>query len=511
MNALAGLYDNPILWKHIRSRLRFQHLVPSLAVVLIICGCVLWGGYALGGLENGGTYIVLLLIQWGVLVVMGTSQTATAVAFAKDSGILDFHRVSPLPASWVTMGFAVGAPVREYLMFACTLPFSFVPAVMGKPSVAGWGAVSVVLLLSAFLFHMLAVVVGLVSRKPRGAGGAVVGIAMLVHFIGMQSILGGASAPALMTVIPTVRQALEMIDLRDKVPGFFGMEMPLYVQSFVHQLPILVFLYIAAVRKMRSDRAHAYSKIEAVAFVATIAVLALGEMWNTTLPRLLPASINQWPVLVVVYTVTLAAVLLTLAVTPGASGYANGLRRAAKHGHRRLAPWSDLAPNTGAIFAFCLIMMTAAALAQISVDVAGLRSRFFWCPTAAAMLVVAYFGFARQYFEVNFARRGQPFFLLFLFVVWLMPLIVGSILAMTGADQGALPVFALTPLVGIGASAFDSRGGLADEIQVSVLLSSLTFAVIFAALSIASLRRARQAIEVKAFPTDSLEIEPASI
>jgi hypothetical protein len=127
------------------------------------------------------------------------------------------------------------------------------------------------------------------------------------------------------------------------------------------------------------------------------------------------------------------------------------------------------------------------------------------------MLVVAYFGFARQYFDVNFGRRGQPFFLLFLFVVWLMPLIVGSILAMTGVEEGSLPVFSLTPLVGIGASAVASRGGFDDEIQVSILLSSLTFAVIFAALSIASLRRARQAIELKPTTTDSLEIEPASI
>jgi hypothetical protein len=511
MNALAGLYDNPILWKHIRSRLRFQHLVPSVAVVLIICGCVLWGGYALRGLENGGTYIVLLLIQWGVLVVMGTSQTATAVAFAKDSSILDFHRVSPLPASWVTMGFAIGAPVREYVIFAGTLPFSFVPAVMGKPGVAGWGAITVVLVLSAFLFHMLAVVIGLVSRKPRGAGGAVVGIAMLIHFIGMQAMFGGASAPALMTVIPTVRQALEMNDLRDTVPGFFGVEMPLYVQSFIHQLPILVFLYVAAVRKMRSERAHAYSKLGAIAFVATIAVLALGEMWNTSLPRLVGVNVGQWPVLVVLYTVTLASVLLTLAVTPSASGYANGLRRATKHGRQRLAPWSDLAPNTGAVIVFCWIIVLAAVLAQLSVDPAGLTTRVFWCPTAAAMLVVAYFGFARQYFDVNFGRRGQPFFLLFLFVVWLMPLIVGSILALTGAEEGALPVFSLTPLVGIGASAVTTRGGFDDEIQISVLLSSLTFAVIFAALSIASLRRAWRAIELKPPTDDSAEPEPVSI
>ena len=45
---------------------------------------------------------------------------------ARESGILDFHRVSPMAPAAVVLGFFFGAPIREYLLFAATLPFSMI-------------------------------------------------------------------------------------------------------------------------------------------------------------------------------------------------------------------------------------------------------------------------------------------------------------------------------------------------------------------------------------------------
>ena len=56
------------------------------------------------------------------------------------SGILDFHRVSPLTPAELTLGFFFGAPIREYVLFACTLPFAALCLAFGVPSVHGFVA-----------------------------------------------------------------------------------------------------------------------------------------------------------------------------------------------------------------------------------------------------------------------------------------------------------------------------------------------------------------------------------
>jgi hypothetical protein len=496
MNAVAGLYDNPILHKHIRSRLRPQHVIPSVVVVVIICGCILWGGHLLNAMKDGGVFTTLFLVQWGLLVVMGTSQVATAVAHAKDSGILDFHRVSPLPASWVTTGFLFGAPIREYVLFACTLPFSFVPALMGTPGVVGLMTIYPVLFASMLMFHALAVLVGLVSKKPRGAGGSVVAIAMFAHFIGLQGLLGGANALGLITVIPAYSEAMRQLDPRMPVPGFFGVEMPLFAQSLVYQFALLGFVFVAAVRKMRSDRAHAYSKPLATAFLATIAALGLGSLWSIAAPAWMGRISSLWTVVVLLYVTVVAAVLLTNSVTPSASEFANGLRRAHKHGHGRLEPWHDFATNHWTVLVFCAIVAVAAAIAYFLLAVPNNPTGSFWAATFVAVLVVAYFGNARQYFELAFGKRGMPYFLLFLFLAWVLPVIVGSILAMTRwGEDAALPILSVSPLVGITTAAGieDFRGAVQASRSTNLPFSA-TFTILFGLLAVQARRRAEASV-----------------
>lgn len=103
-------------------------------------------------------------------------------------------------------------------------------------------------------------------------------IAIFSHFIGLQSLLRGSTALGLLTVIPTYAQSMRSLDPRATLPGIFGIEMPLFIQSLVYQFALLFCLYAAAVRKMRSDRAHAYSKPMATAFLSTVAVLGLGSL-----------------------------------------------------------------------------------------------------------------------------------------------------------------------------------------------------------------------------------------
>src|SRR5262245_28665880 len=116
--------DNPIFVKHVRSRLRLQPLVSSIVVVQALCLCIAWAGFQLGTFADGGAFTVLLLLQIIIIVAIGGGQVATVVGGARSSGILDFHRVSPLSPTELTLGFFFGAPIREYILLATTLPYA---------------------------------------------------------------------------------------------------------------------------------------------------------------------------------------------------------------------------------------------------------------------------------------------------------------------------------------------------------------------------------------------------
>ena len=66
----------------------------------------------------------LLFLQIIIIVAIGGAQVAAAVGGSRGSGILDFHRVSPLSPTELTLGFFFGAPIREYVLLATTLPYA---------------------------------------------------------------------------------------------------------------------------------------------------------------------------------------------------------------------------------------------------------------------------------------------------------------------------------------------------------------------------------------------------
>ena len=88
--------DNPIFVKHLRSRLRVQAVVSAIVVVQALCLCIAWAGFQLKGFDNGTAFGWLLFLQVIIIVAVGGAQAASAVSGARTSGILDFHRVSPL-------------------------------------------------------------------------------------------------------------------------------------------------------------------------------------------------------------------------------------------------------------------------------------------------------------------------------------------------------------------------------------------------------------------------------
>ncbi len=252
---LAEWLDNPIFVKHVRSRLRPQPLVSSIVIVLVLCVCIAWGGFVLDGFTTGAAFGTLFALQTVILAIMGASQIGMSVGSAQASGILDFHRVSPLTPTELMTGFFFGAPIREYVLFACTLPFSLVCLAFGTPDFRGLLQLMILLVISSWVLHALSLLNALVVRKQVGSRG-VVGI---VIFLGIMSS----------SILPGFGRIAGVIESEPRL-DFFGISLPWLAVVLLYQLPTFFFLLLASRRKMDSERFHPFSKTQALAALATL-------------------------------------------------------------------------------------------------------------------------------------------------------------------------------------------------------------------------------------------------
>jgi hypothetical protein len=489
--------DNPILVKHMRSRLRKQPLAAAMVVVSVFCICIAWAGIQLQSLASGGTFGLLLGLQSVILVVMGATQVGSAVGAARASGILDFHRVSPLTPTELTLGFFFGAPIREYVLFACTLPFSLCCLAFGTPSVHGFVQLMVLLVACAWLFHGLALLNALLAKaraNPRG----VVGLIIFVVFFGGNLIFG-------------LRRSAALVDM-DLRLTFFGISLPWLAVVLLHQAVVLYFIYLAARRKMGSERIHPLSKPQAIAALASLAVLLVGTIWRRE--EFVTLEIAT------IYLLVITAILLIMMVTPNLPEYDKGLWRARRMGLAHLPWWDDLSLNRVILVIACAIVLATATVASGGAADStsfGPASRVdvgsFPLAIAAGVLVVAYFGLAHQYFALRFGARARIYFSLFLFLAWVVPLLAGSILLMASmpidAERESQVVFSLSPVAGIGLTAIPQDAqGYQTAIQAAVITPALLFVFVFNTLLVSARRQVYKGFTKEA-ASENLILPPA--
>ncbi|WP_406699328.1 hypothetical protein V5E97_10695 [Singulisphaera sp. Ch08] len=503
--------DNPILVKHCRSRLRPGQALPWAVMILVLAACIAWAGQSYRWIGNESAVILVLGIQILLLWFGGANQLNTSLGGIRETGLIDFHRVSPLPPSVVTLGFFLGAPIREYLLAAITLPFALFSAYHVDESDPwkglSWAAqLEVAVLTSTWLVHAFTMLGCMTRKKPRGSiQGTILTVIGLIFF----SYLGS---------IGFYFGTRWLLD-ESRPMNLFGFMIPWLAWVLIVELPILGFVGLAVSRKMAAERAHSLTKPQAVACMATLTTLLIGGVWN--LARILPDELPIEPtytdnfMIASVYVLSLLAMVLTIAITPDAGEYVKGLRRATRQGRRRMSLWSDAGSNRLALLALCSLVMVGATTVvhvigrhqvadsvwanhsaftsnQEMTDEAWLASRqaLLSRPIAIGVLTVAYVGFALQYFSLRTRSSGLMLTTLFLFLVWLVPLLVGAMLGMTGTNQTRnVAIFALSPLPGIALSSGLGKLPGADTIQLAALTPSITFAFLFNYLLVVTQRK----------------------
>ena len=144
---------NPIILRGIRERLRIKHLIAAGLFSLIVSATIYFTAYL--NEANGGwsynpqtgqmeqnepspvqrarhAFPFLLSLQGFYLMFLGTGRVAAITAEEKESGLLDYQRMTPMNPFSKIWGYLLGLPAREYYMFALTLPFLLHCIIVGR-------------------------------------------------------------------------------------------------------------------------------------------------------------------------------------------------------------------------------------------------------------------------------------------------------------------------------------------------------------------------------------------
>ncbi|MFT5323104.1 MAG: hypothetical protein ACI8P0_000950 [Planctomycetaceae bacterium] len=444
------LLDNPLLIRHIRSNLRSPKPAYITSAVVLLGSLVMFAGYKAGGLDSPGFYGFFFGCQALALHLAGTSQVASSISASNDSGILDFHRIAPLPPITTTLGFMIGGAVREYLVVLVLLPFTVASALFSDVGIVGFLTSTLVLISSALLFHGIAITAGLVARrgKTRNINSAL-GFIVLGSGACTGLAAAGVPVPGMLSAGPALMEAMNDGVRRGAIPvTFFGVELPVFLQSLFYQIPLTLFLVVAATRRMKSAHAMFFSKSTAVAFLVTIATLCLGGVIEH------PFLKAVWLIPTLAYVEFLIAALMILAISPTQGQYQGAARRARRLGMGRAPLWLDDSSNRAAVIVMASLVLATVQVIRTLVPALIIDVRL-WRVAGTAAATVAYFGFVTQYYSLKYPRRGKLALTMFIFLFWLLPLFVALLLAaIMQEEEMAFHIASLSPLFGIGAGSW---------------------------------------------------------
>ena len=475
--------DNPILIRHMRARLRWQQVVTALVIVLVLSGCLTLLGL-LSLLTNDpnsdetwySAVILTVVLQGLVLFMIGGGQVGNAVGSARESGMMDFHRISPQSPSALALGFLIGAPIREYMMFACTLPgyallVTAIPQSLlmsGDLQVDQLWLLPLVMLVLALLYHTIGVVGGLSvsGAQRRNAGVLVILVVIIVTTLGLFPPM------AYLSFLAPLWLALN--DDLSNIPiqfTFFGAGLPIVFLSLLHQGTLFAFCWLAAVQKIRQESTLPFTRPVALLFFAVIGFLCLGDViirrdaWSGT------AHADETSMTVLLYSLTILALVLSASLTPQEGQVVRGIRQARKVGLLRVPRWSSAAANWPPVLAFAGMLLV---FSLVGTGICCLMNPTFRLGATLAAIFIAvgtvlHFGFLHQYFLLKFRKQGNNYFALTLFLGWLLPIIFGLLLAALQAEEVVWEAtMSFSPLAGLGLAFHPDNGALCSVIAIPV-------------------------------------------
>lgn len=459
--ALA-VWNNPIVWKNFKSRMRMQSLFYCLLILIISAFMTLTIFSGIDRLEEDPVQaaragiLPLGIVQWVILMLSATGRISSGLIHERVTGTIDYTRLTPMSPMSKVLGYLFGLPVREYIAFAITMPFMIFLLIVGQIPLSVVIPVYMVFFSSALVYHLIGTVFGLVMREWRMSVVFTVGIVILINLVlPLFSYLGFPFLQYL-TIRPVVVEKIfpylaENSSWRATIPegiirtqvDFFNWKVSTTFFSLLIQASLIFTLGLMVYRKWEDFNSHALSKIYAIFFFIGLQIFCIGTLW----PNLVfnensifgadflsdgPSMEEFGIVIPMIYTFfTLACVCwLLYIVTPSRDEYRSGLLRARKHKQLEISRLGLFDDYAGSLFAaialavstFIFLIFVQATMINLGplADIPVNSIDYFKLPLAAA-LIIFYFYVSLEYLELN------KFAILFL-LGWILPILLAVFL-----------------------------------------------------------------------------------
>ncbi len=290
------IWSNPIFRRYCRSRLRPQGLGVSVLVTVLIAGFIVAMVRAIS-LQNEmdpsdaarSVIIPLLFLQGVILFVFGTAQAAGGMTAERDEGVIDYQRLIPMSPLSKVLGYLFGLPVREYVMFLTTLPFTGWALWTGGVAWQVWLPLYAVVFTSALTYHFTGLLTGTVAKNRRWAFLASIGLVFCLYTVIPQVAKFGLVFFKYLTITPVVEESLpgllpktvgaavESIQKLAPTVKFFGLDFSETVFTVFSQGGLILTFVVMLCRKWRRGESHLLGKTWATGFFIWIQTLLLGN------------------------------------------------------------------------------------------------------------------------------------------------------------------------------------------------------------------------------------------
>ncbi len=405
-----NIWSNPIFRRYCQSRLRPRGLGISLLITVLIAGFIVAMASSFGvrmGTDpsDAARHAIpfLLAVQGILLFVLGTAQVAGGMVAERDEGVIDYQRLIPMTPLAKVLGYVFGLPVREYVAFLATLPFTAWALWKGQVEWRWWLPLYTVVLSSTLLYHFTGLLTGTVVKNRRWAFLICIVLVFSLYTVIPQMAKFGLVFFKYLTVMPVVEESLPiffsrstgaMITAMQRLAPqvkFFNLDFSEMVFTLFSQGGLILTFIIMLCRKWRWSESHLLGKIWATGFFVWIQILLLGN----ALPLIEPGDLfpsrgfsrmarvmrdiepSRWEAVSMsgIYGLVTLVLIFVLAgiITPSRDNQLRGWRRARKQGASAL-PW--LADATTSLWVV-LIMAIAGAAGWFFFTRALVESRWF--------------------------------------------------------------------------------------------------------------------------------------
>ena len=448
-------------------------------------------------------FLPVFFVQAFILLFIGTGTVAGNFAEEKESGLIDYHRMTPMSPAAKIIGFLLGLPCREYLMAIVTLPFTLITVFGGKLPLPKVLLVYAILLCLALTYHLTAMASGMLAKKPRMASWfSRILVILLYTFLPVISHIG-LSVFGYVTFLPTLYglfqvelkgsfmfQGNDQVEFFEVVPFYFWQLPPVLFTFLILGLMMSVFAFML-LRKWQKDTYHPFTKRFAIGVFAVIQILVLGslipillgeqrsDMMNWMGPR---ETFGMVQFLHLLISLGISILLIHL-ITPTRHTLQNGLRRARKHQLSKLPfNWDSASsfPTCGAFIGMGIVaylVLQFIAQTKMNLD----RENFSVLRTFLPLVLFSAMVLYLQASRTIWAKAG---FFGFLALFWLVPLLCGMTLSAFDGNEEPLiylgipnPIFAFLhiytpPLEGLTEDNLAKILTLVCHVGVAILLQS---------------------------------------